>query len=173
MDYMIQKDQKSMKMKWAEILNERTANLKKELIAIRRRLHQYPGLGLEEKRTSQLICEKLKDLGITFQTGVGKTGIVGLIEGGGIGKTVGLRTDMDALPVQEETGAPYASKNSGVMHACGHDAHVACLIGAASLLVSLRDQFKGNIKLVFQPAEEIDLGAKTMILDGVLDRPRP
>ena len=160
-------------MRWAEILNEKAGRLKEELIAIRRRIHGSPELGFEEKWTSQFICKKLKALGIRFQAGVGKTGVVGIIEGRGAGKTIGLRADMDGVPVQEETGAAYASEKPGVMHACGHDAHVACLIGAASILVSLRDRFQGNIKLIFQPAEEIDQGAKAMMLDGVLERPRP
>jgi len=159
--------------RWAKILNQKTKDISDELIAIRREIHRNPELGFEEKATSQLICKKLKEIGIPFQAGLGKTGVVGLLEGQRGGKTVGLRADMDGLPVQEETGLPFASKNPGVMHACGHDAHVACLLGAAKLLVPLKKFFKGKIKLIFQPAEEIDLGAKAVISDGALEHPRP
>lgn len=162
-----------MKDSWAKILNQKASDISDELIAIRRQIHRNPELGFKEKATSQLICKKLKELGIKFQMGIGKTGVIGLIEGQKGGKTVGLRADMDGLPVQEENDVPYASKNPGRMHACGHDAHIACLLGAAKLLVFLKDRFKGRIKLIFQPAEEIDLGAKAMISDGGLEDPRP
>lgn len=162
-----------MKTEWVEILKEKANEIGGELREIRRQIHFNPELGFKEKATSQLICEKLRGLGIEFRAGVGKTGVVGLIEGGSGGQTIGLRADMDALPVQEETGALYASEKPGVMHACGHDAHVACLLGAATLLEYLKEQFKGNIKVVFQPAEEIDQGAKAVISDGGLESPRP
>ncbi len=162
-----------MRTKWAEVLKQKAIDISGELIEIRRQIHRRPELGFKEEKTSQLICEKLKDLGIKFRAGVGKTGVVGIIEGLEMGKTVGLRADMDAIPVQEQADISYASQNPGVMHACGHDAHVACVLGAAALLVSLRDQFKGKIELVFQPAEEIDLGAKAMMEGGVLECPRP
>lgn len=162
-----------MESKWSKGLKEKADGLSGEWTEIRRQIHQSPELGFKEEKTSHLICQKLKDLGIKFQTGVGKTGVVGIIEGIGGGKTVGLRADMDAIPVPEETDIPYASQKPGVMHACGHDAHVACVLGAASLLVTLRNQFKGRVKLVFQPAEEIDLGAKAMIEEGILESPRP
>jgi amidohydrolase len=162
-----------MESKWSESLKQKAGNLSEEFIGIRRQIHQNPELGFKEEKTAQLICEKLKNLGIRFRAGVGKTGVVGIIEGTGKGKTVGLRADMDAVPVWEEANVPYASKNPGVMHACGHDAHVACVLGAAVLLVSLSNQFKGRVKLVFQPAEEIDLGAKAMMEEGVLESPRP
>jgi amidohydrolase len=159
--------------KWSKTLNQRASDISKELIAIRRQIHRNPELGFREKATSQLICEKLKDLGIKFRKGVGNTGVIGVIAGRRGGKTIGLRADMDAVPVQEETGLSYASKNPGIMHACGHDAHIACLLGAAKLLVSFKDQFTGNIKLFFQPAEEIDQGAKAMISEGGLENPKP
>lgn len=162
-----------MKTKWSEVLKQKARDLSGELIEIRRKIHQSPELGFKEEKTSQLICEKLKDLGIKFRASVGKTGVIGIIEGLQGEKVVGLRADMDAIPVQEEADVPYASQNPGVMHACGHDAHVACVLGAAALLVSLRNQFKGRVKLVFQPAEEIDLGAKAMMEEGVLESPRP
>jgi amidohydrolase len=162
-----------MKTEWVEILKEKANEIGGELREIRRQIHRNPELGFKEKAASQLICEKLRGLGIKFRAGVGKTGVVGLIQGASNGQTIGLRADMDALPVQEETGALYASEKPGVMHACGHDAHVACLLGAATLLVYLKEQFKGNIKVVFQPAEEIDQGAEAMIKDGALMNPRP
>lgn len=158
---------------WAETLFKKAGDISRDLTDLRRKIHRHPELGFEEAATSQIICRKLKDLGIPFRPGVGKTGVVGLIEGKGKSGTVGLRADMDALPIQEETGAPYASEIPGVMHACGHDAHVACLIGAATLLVAIKDQFDGAVKLIFQPSEEIDKGAQAMISDGVLESPRP
>lgn len=162
-----------MKTELAEILIEKARALAPELTQIRRTLHSHPELGFEERFTSELICNKLKELGIPFQVGVGRTGVVGLIEGQSHGKTVGLRADMDAVPVLEETGLPYASKTPGLMHACGHEAHVTCVLGAAELLASLKDRVKGAVKLVFQPAEEIDQGARSIIADGALKGPRP
>lgn len=157
----------------AEVLNRKAKDIAQDLTDIRRQIHRNPELGFEEKATAELICSRLEALDIRFRAGVGKTGVVGLIEGRGHEKTIGLRADMDALPVQEEADIPYASQIPGVMHACGHDAHVACLLGAAMLLASLRNEFHGNIKLVFQPAEEIDRGAKAVIADGGLENPRP
>ncbi len=122
-----------MESKWSKDLRQKAGELSGELIEIRRQIHQRPELGFKEEKTSQLICQKLKDLGIRFRAGLGKTGVAGIIEGTGEGKTVGLRADMDAIPVQEETNIPYVSQNPGVMHACGHDAHVACLLGASAL----------------------------------------
>ncbi len=163
----------SSKDRWSDILRKKAKDISAELIAIRREIHQNPELGFEEIATSQIICKRLKELGIRFEEGIGKTGVVGLIEGKRGRGTVALRADMDGVPVKEETRIPYASKNPNVMHACGHDAHVACLLGAAKILISLKERFNGRVKLIFQPAEEIDSGAKAMISDGVLSDPKP
>jgi amidohydrolase len=146
--------------------------LYEELVAIRRDLHQHPELGFEEYRTARIVAEKLDALGYEVATGVGKTGVVGLLGGGEPGeRTVLLRFDMDALPIQEANDVPYRSQTPGVMHACGHDGHVAVGIGVATLLARHRDRLRGNVKLMFQPAEEGLGGANAMIADGVLRGP--
>lgn len=148
----------------------RIEELYDELVALRRDFHRHPELGFEEHRTAGVIEQYLKDLGLKpFR--LTKTGVVALIEGQSPGPVLMLRADMDALPVEEETDVPYRSENPGVMHACGHDAHMAMLLVAARILVEQRPQIKGTIKLVFQPNEEI-AGALHMIDDGVLDNPR-
>lgn len=148
--------------------------MRDELVAIRRDLHMHPELGFQEVRTARIVAEKLGALGYEVQTGVGKTGVVGLLQGGQPGeRTVLLRFDMDALPIQEESETPYRSQTPGVMHACGHDAHVAVGIGVATLLARHRERIPGTVKLMFQPAEEGLGGALAMIEDGVLDAPRP
>ncbi|NJM06053.1 amidohydrolase [Candidatus Gracilibacteria bacterium] len=149
------------------------AALQDEIVAIRRDLHMYPELGFQEFRTAQIVAEQLGALGYEVQTGVGKTGVVGLLGSGDPDqRTVLLRFDMDALPIQEENDVPYRSQTPGVMHACGHDAHVAVGIGVAKLLAKHRDELNGTIKLMFQPAEEGLGGAMAMIQDGVLDGPK-
>jgi amidohydrolase len=146
--------------------------LAEELVAIRRDLHMHPELGFEEVRTARIVAEKLGALGYEVVTGVGKTGVVGLLTGGQPGeRTVLLRFDMDALPIQEQNEVPYRSQTPGIMHACGHDAHVAVGIGVATLLARHRDRIRGTIKLMFQPAEEGLGGANAMIKDGVLKGP--
>ncbi|MDR3669676.1 MAG: M20 family metallopeptidase [Holophaga sp.] len=139
---------------------------------LRHRIHMHPELGYDEHATSRLIAEVLGSLGIPTRTGVAETGVVGLIQGRGPGRTVLLRADMDALPIQEEVDVPFRSQIKGRMHACGHDGHVAGLLGAAMVLNGLRDSFDGNVKLVFQPAEETDGGASRMIEEGVLENPK-
>lgn len=146
-------------------------NLEKMRV-IRRELHQYPELGFQEFKTAQLIKRELDSLGIPYQSEIAKTGIVALIEGKSPGKTVLLRADMDALPINEETECEYKSLIPGVMHACGHDGHVAGLLGAAMILNELKENLKGNVKLVFQPAEEGPGGAKPMIDEGILENPK-
>jgi amidohydrolase len=122
--------------------------MSEELTAIRRDLHTHPELGFQEVRTASIVAEKLNALGYEVQAGVGKTGVVGLLQGGQPGdRTVLLRFDMDALPIQEENDVPYRSQTPGVMHACGHDAHVAVGIGVATLLARHRDTLPGTIKL--------------------------
>jgi amidohydrolase len=146
-------------------------DLKNEMISLRRDFHRHPELGLEEKRTAQKIAEWLGDLGLEVATGIGRTGVVGLLKGKAPGKTVLLRADMDALPIKETNEVDYKSQNDGVMHACAHDGHLAILLIAAKVLNGLRDHFAGNIKFVFQPGEEGFAGAKYMIEDGALENP--
>jgi len=137
--------------------------------AWRRHLHANPELTLHEKNTAAFVQERLKELGIPFVAGVGGHGVVGTITRGASNRSVGLRADMDALPITETSGVPHASNNPGVMHACGHDGHTASLLGAAALLA--RDpNWSGTVHLVFQPAEEGGGGAKAMIAEGLFER---
>jgi len=146
-----------------------------EVIAIRQHLHAHPELSFAEYETSGFVSKKLSDLGLEFTQGVAGTGLIALIKGKSPDvRVVSLRADMDALPIQEENEVPYKSQNDGVMHACGHDAHTASLLGTAAILNQIRDQFDGTIKLVFQPGEEkIPGGASLMIKEGVLENPAP
>lgn len=141
------------------------------VVADRRSIHQQPELAYEETRTSALVAARLRELGLDVRTGVGGTGVVGLLRGANSGRTVLLRADMDALPIQEENDVSYVSQTPGVMHACGHDAHTAILLGVARVLSERRDSFAGAIKFMFQPAEEGGAGALRMIEDHVLDDP--
>lgn len=160
-----------MKPLAAEILTM-AYGLNDELTNIRRDLHTYPELGFEETRTAQKIAEYLSKLdGVVVETGIGKTGVTGVLKCKKDAPTVALRADMDALPMQEENDVPYQSKIKDVMHACGHDGHVAILLGAASILSTLRDQLSTHVKFIFQPAEESSLGgAQVMIKDKVLEK---
>lgn len=148
------------------------SRLSSDLIRLRRFLHRHPELGFEEHQTARLVARKLAQLGLVVATEVGGTGVVGLLPGPAPGPTVALRADMDALPLQDQKNVPYASGIPGKMHACGHDAHVACLLGAAALLAELRASLAGSVKFIFQPAEETNQGARAMIRDGVLEHPR-
>ncbi|CAN5568680.1 amidohydrolase [soil metagenome] len=143
------------------------------VIADRRHLHMHPELGFQEHQTAQFIVDRLKTLGVeNIRTGIGKTGVTGLIRGTAKGrgdKTVMLRADMDALPMQEVNDVEYRSRNDGVMHACGHDSHVSMQLGTARMLMANRDRFAGTVMVLFQPAEEGGGGAEAMIKDGVLD----
>ncbi len=139
------------------------------MIALRRELHQQPELGFEERWTALRLAEELARREIEVHTGVGQTGVVGILHGARPGPTVGLRACLDALPVQETTGLPYASRTSGVSHACGHDAQCASLVGAAALLAPLRDRLAGRVAFIFQPAEEIDQGSRAMLEDRLLE----
>lgn len=141
-----------------------------ELAAIRQDIHAHPELGMEEARTSALVAKELRALGIDVTEGIGRFGVVGTIKGKRPGqRVVGLRADMDALQITEATGKAYASQNSGVMHACGHDGHTTMLLGAARWLAQHRD-FAGTVHLIFQPAEEGRGGAKAMLADGLFER---
>lgn len=140
------------------------------LIEIRRDIHAHPETGFNVERTAGVVARELERLGIEHQTGVGRTGVVGLIKGGRPGPTLVIRADMDALPIEEQTGLPFASTHQGKMHACGHDLHTATLIGIGSVLKEIAPRLSGNVKLMFQPAEEtLESGARAMIADGILD----
>lgn len=143
-------------------------------IRIRRQLHQNPELGMFEFETAKLIETELIKIGLEVKAGIGKNGVVGLLRGKKDGKTIALRADMDALSIEENTGLSFKSKNKGIMHACGHDAHVSILLGVAKILYEIKDEICGNIKFVFQPAEECnpDGGARFMIDDGILEDPK-
>jgi amidohydrolase len=143
--------------------------LEPDLVALRRDLHRHPELGFEERRTSEVLAERLRRLGLEVTTGVGRTGIVADLRGDRPGPTLLFRADMDALPVEERSTRDYASANRGVMHACGHDAHMAALYGAAVLLAERRPSLGGRIRFALQPAEEVVGGAAEMIAAGVLD----
>ncbi|MCU0495880.1 MAG: amidohydrolase [Anaerolineae bacterium] len=147
--------------------------MRDELIARRRDFHLHPELAFEEVRTAGIVAQTLSDLGLEVQTGIGKTGVVAVLEGDQEGPTVLLRADMDALPIHEENQTEYVSTTPGKMHACGHDGHTAIALGVAKLFTEHRDQIAGRIKFVFQPAEEIGQGAAAMIADGALQDPRP
>jgi amidohydrolase len=140
---------------------------------LRRDFHRHPELGFQEVRTAGIVAQELTELGLEVSTGVGKTGVVAILEGGRPGPVVLARFDMDALPIQEETGAEYASQTPGVMHACGHDGHTASGLAVARMLDVHKEEFGGTVKLVFQPAEEGLGGAEAMVADGVLQNPRP
>ncbi len=161
-----------------------TKELEQRVIEWRRHLHQYPELSNREFKTAEYVAKHLKALGIEVQTGVAHTGVVGILKGAKPGPVVGLRADMDALPVMEKVALPFASKvitefndqSVGVMHACGHDTHVAMLMGAAEILAAQRDQLSGTVKFIFQPAEEgapkgEEGGAELMVKEGVLKNP--
>ncbi len=159
-----------------ERINAEAQDLQPQLINWRRDFHAHPELGFQETRTAGIVAEHLHDLGLEVSTGIGKTGVVAMVEGDGADEdapTILLRFDMDALPILEETGLPFASQNPGVMHACGHDGHTAIGMGVARLLVKHRQHLNGRVKLVFQPAEEGVGGASAMIADKVLENPKP
>ena len=143
--------------------------LSQAMRALRRDIHAHPELAFEERRTSGIVAAELARLGIPHRTDVGRTGVLGVIEGGRPGPTLAIRADMDALPIQEETGLPFASTVAGTMHACGHDIHTATLLGVAEVLKDMAPQLAGRVVLVFQPAEEVLEGAAAMIADGAAD----
>lgn len=140
---------------------------------LRRDFHLHPELGFEEYRTAGIVGKELQELGLEVSTGIGKTGVVALLESDQPGPVVLARFDMDALPIEEETGAEYTSRNPGKMHACGHDGHTAIGLTVARILDKYKDDLKGTVKFVFQPAEEGLGGAEAMVADGVLENPKP
>lgn len=146
-----------------------TPEIEQEMIAIRRDLHRHPELSWQEQRTAQKVCQVLDQHGIAYRTGVAGTGVVADIPGQLDGPIIALRADMDALPVQEDTGLDFASRIPGVMHACGHDGHTSILLGVAMALASAKEPPPLSIRMLFQPAEEVAGGARAMIKEGVLD----
>src|SRR5204862_3173344 len=167
-------------------IDDAAARVEQKVIACRRDIHEHPELGNREMRTAKLIADRLRELGIEVKENVAHTGVVGLLRGGKPGRVVGLRADMDALPVTEQVDLPFASKvrttyngqEVGVMHACGHDAHVAILLGVAEVLSGIRDQLSGTVKFLFQPAEEgapsgEEGGAELMVKEGAFENPKP
>ncbi len=153
-------------------IRDLTQRIEQRLIEIRRDIHAHPELGFEEVRTAGIVAGELTRLGIPHQTQIGKTGVVGLIEGGRPGPVLAIRADMDALPIQETSGLPFASTYPGLMHACGHDIHTTTLLGVAEVLRDLAPQLAGMVKLVFQPAEEGIGGMRAMIAEGLMDNPK-
>jgi amidohydrolase len=165
----------------AQEIDRRAAAAQAKVVAWRRDFHQHPELSYQETRTAKKVAEHLRALGLEVREGVGRTGVVGLLRGGRPGPVVALRADMDALPVTEQVDLPFASKvrttyngqDVGVMHACGHDMHVAILMGVAEVLAGMKAELPGTVKFIFQPAEEGENGAQAMIKDGVLENPAP
>ena len=166
-------------------IDELAKKVESRVIDTRRDIHQHPELGNREKRTSKIIADRLRELGIEVKTPIAHTGVVGILKGGKPGRVVALRADMDALPVTEQVDLPFKStvrttyngQEVGVMHACGHDAHVAILLGVAEVLAGVKDQIPGTVKFLFQPAEEgapegEEGGAALMVKEGALENPR-
>ena len=166
---------------------KKAEGLQEYMKEIRQTIHMYPELGEAEFRTGRLVMDELDKMGISYSDGIAKTGVLGLIRGGACqgaapgaggqgeagGRTILLRADMDALPMQELNDSPYKSKIDGVMHACGHDVHTAMLLGAAKILSDMREELRGNVKLCFQPAEEAASGgAQVMVEEGILENPK-
>ena len=164
----------------AAAIDRSTQEILPQVVTWRRDFHQHPELGMQEVRTSKIIAEHLRSLGMEVQTGVAGTGVVGILKGGRPGKVVGLRADMDGLPVTEQVDVPFKSTQkamwngveTGVMHACGHDNHMAILMGVATVLSRMRADLPGTVKFIFQPAEEGPGGAEPMVKAGVLQNPK-
>ena len=156
-------------MKKYEAILSKAEQVKQKLIDLRRDFHRHPELGLQEFNTAKKVEGALKALSLETKMFVNGTGVRGFLKGAQAGKTIALRADMDALPIEEETDLPYQSQNKGVMHACGHDAHTAMLLGAAMILSEKKGELKGNVVFIFQPAEEIGAGAKAMVEERILE----
>tara|TARA_B100000686_G_scaffold352188_1_gene453315 strand:+ start:1583 stop:2743 length:1161 start_codon:yes stop_codon:yes gene_type:complete len=150
-------------------INPDVLKIRNTIIRTRRDFHKHPELSFQEFRTSKIVAERLEQYGLIVQKNIGKTGVVGILEGAHPGRTIAFRADMDALPIQETGDVIYKSVNDGVMHACGHDAHTAMLLGAAEVLSKYQNNIQGTIKFIFQPAEEGYGGAKFMIEDGAIE----
>jgi len=158
-------------LRFTNEMQEVLAKILPNVLSFREKLHRHPELGYEEHKTTDLIVRRLGEIGIDkIETKYSKTGVVGIIEADKAQRTIAIRADIDALPLKENSGAPFASENEGIMHACGHDVHTSIVIGVAELLQHFRDKLNVNVKLIFQPAEECspEGGAKTLIANGVL-----
>ena len=158
-------------LRFTNEMQEVLAKILPNVLSFREKLHRHPELGYEEHKTTDLIVRRLGEIGIDkIETKYSKTGVVGIIEADKAQRTIANRADIDALPLKENSGAPFASENEGIMHACGHDVHTSIVIGVAELLQHFRDKLNVNVKLIFQPAEECspEGGAKTLIANGVL-----
>ena len=175
----------AQKLSIQEIIQQKADKLESKVIQWRRDFHEHPELANREFRTAAIVAKHLESLGLQVKTGVAVTGVVGILNGGKPGPVVALRADMDALPVAERNDLPFASKiktnynghETEVMHACGHDAHVAILMGVAEILSGMKKELKGTVKFIFQPAEEgapvgEEFGAELMIKEGVLENPK-
>lgn len=150
-------------------------SIENKVMAMRREIHKHPELSFDEHNTMKYICSRLDDIGVKYSSGIAGTGVVALVKGeknSDNGRTLLIRADIDALPITEISDKEYKSQNEGVMHACGHDAHTAILLGTCELINSLKSEFSGCVKFVFQPGEETDGGAEPMICEGVLDEPK-
>ena len=182
--YLLSVSSQAQPMNTQDMITAEAARMEEKVIEWRRDIHAHPELSNREFKTAEKVARHLRALGIEVQTGVAHTGVVGVLKGGKPGPVVALRADMDALPVTERVDVPFASKvrseyngiETGVMHACGHDTHVAMLMGAAEIFVGMKDQLKGTVKFIFQPAEEgapvgEEFGAKLMVEEGVLKNP--
>ena len=158
-----------------QLIKEKAAAYKKEVVAIRRYLHQHPELSFKEYKTADFVENKLKEYGISNQKRIVETGIIAIIEGVNPSKkTIALRADLDALPIQEDNEVDYKSVNDGIMHACGHDVHTSSLLGVAKMLNELKSEFEGTVKLIFQPGEEIIPGGASLVIkEGGLQNPEP
>lgn len=162
-----------MKTELIELLKTKAKEVAPEFIAVRETLHQHPELSFEEYKTMEFVANELSKIGIPFQKGIVKTGIVGFIKTPTCEKWIALRADLDALPIQEENDVAYRSQHQGIMHACGHDVHTSVLLGTAKILWELRNELPYSIKLIFQPGEEKNPGgASLMIAEGVLENPK-
>jgi len=155
------------------IFKQKSMDMREQMISWRRDFHKHPELGFMEKRTSEFIADRMMNWGYEVQTGIAETGIVAQLNGKEPGPTVLLRFDMDALPIQEQNTCAYASVYPGIMHACGHDGHMAIGLAVGQMISFHKDQLRGNVKFVFQPAEEILGGALRMVDEGVLENPKP
>lgn len=175
----------AQKNNYSELIANRASEIEQKVIGWRHDFHQNPELGNRETRTSAIIAKHLQSLGIEVQTGVAVTGVVGILKGGKPGPVIALRADMDALPITEKNDLPFMSKvttiyngkETGLMHACGHDAHVAILMGVAEVLAGMKKELRGTVKFIFQPAEEggpkgEESGAELMVKQGVLENPK-
>jgi amidohydrolase len=156
-----------------ELFKQKALDMREQMISWRRDFHKHPELGFQEKRTSELIADRMMNWGYEVQAGIAETGIVAQLKGKEPGPTVLLRFDMDALPIQEQNTCAYASVHPGIMHACGHDGHMAIGLAVGQMISFHKDQLRGNVKFVFQPAEEILGGALRMVNEGILENPKP